>query len=195
MGGCNWPFLSPFRFSRGNTVSDRSYKQRQGRKFRLELLESRRICPAPAESGLIMPRRVVPLARETIKGSLSGTATVVPITLSTGTVTAVSSGTLPVVGKVTLNSSDNYSVNKHHAIKYSHGSGIFADSSNDFIDVTFTGTGKVKGSSIFTFKLKGPISGGTGLFAGAKGKFTGTGSFDSATHAFSMNFKATLTQT
>ncbi len=194
MGDCIWPFLSLFRFSRGNTVSDRSYKQRQGRKFRLELLESRALLSAGGV-GANHGAEIVTLARETIKGSLSGTATVVPFTLSTGTVTAKSSGALPVVGNVTLNSSEHYSVNKHHAIKYSHGSGIFADSSNDLIDVTFTGTGKMKGSSIFTFTLKGPISGGTGLFAGAKGKFTGTGSFDSATHAFSMNFKATLTQT
>jgi len=47
----------------------------------------------------------------------------------------------------------------------------------------------------YVFSVKGPVSGGTDSFGGAKGSFTGTGSLDIETHAFSIKLTVTLTHT
>lgn len=49
------------------------------------------------------------------------------------------------------------------------------------------------GTADFTFSVKGPVSGGIGAFAGAKGKVTGTSSLNVGTSDFSVKLTVTLT--
>jgi len=173
-------------------MSNLSHKVPRSRKFRLELLESRELLSA---AGLPAHQiaDVSPLARthrEIIKGSLSGQESVHPITISQGTASFRGSGTTTVLGSVTFNGSVSYSVNKHHALKYTNGVGTLADLSGDQIDVSFSGSGRQTGLADFTFSVKGPVTGGTGMLAGAAGSFTGKGSFNSG--ALSITLTATL---
>ncbi len=46
--------------------------------------------------------------------------------------------------------------------------------------------------SKLNFSVKGPVSGGTGTYAGAAGSFTGTGSLNIETNAFSIKLTVTL---
>jgi len=177
-------------------MSDRNHKLPRSRRFRLELLESRELLSAiglPSHGAA----EVSPLVKkkpEIIQGSASGLGKLTLITSTTGTLTATSTGTATVLGAVTVKSSDSFSANRKHVLKYTHGVGSIANLSVGSIDVTFTGTGRETGV-ISTFSVKGPVTGGAGQFAGAKGSFTATGSFNDITDAFSMSFKATLTRT
>ncbi len=173
-------------------MSSLNHKRRRSRSIRLELLESRELLSAvglPAHQAA----EVAPLAKisvKTLKGSLSGRAVVTPVSITQGTVSLSASGT----GGFDFTGSDDYSVNKKHAIKYTSGVGILSGSGGDQVDVSFTGSGKETGVASFTFSVKGPVKGGAGTFAGAAGKFTAKGSFDGATGVLSVNYTVKFTR-
>jgi hypothetical protein len=176
-------------------MSDPNHKPRRNRRFRVEILESRDLL-----SGIGVPSHgaaeVSPLARpagKTFTVSLSGQGSLSPISSTRGTLTGEASGTAPLFGPVTAHSTASYAAQKHGAIKYTHGVATVTDSKGDVINVTFTGSGHAKGTTQFNYSVKGPVKGGVGLFAGAAGKFTATGTFNAASGAFTMNAKVTLT--
>jgi len=172
-----------------------SHKRLRSRTLQLELLESRELLSVVALP--VQPaQEISPLKRsqpETIKGTLSGQGYVIPITTSQGTTHFGASGSTTVLGSATLAGSDSYSLNKHHAVKYTNGEATITDLSGDHINVSFSGSGHKVGVADFTFSVKGSVIGGTGAFAGAKGKVTGTGSLNVETSVFSIQLTVTLT--
>jgi hypothetical protein len=175
-------------------VSKLNHKLLRSRRFQLELLESRELLSVVALPDL-QAAEVSPLKQtqpETIKGTLSGRAHLVPITFTKGTTTFKAGGTTSVLGSTTLTGSVAYSTNKHLVVNYTKGVATLADLSGDQIKVSYTGSGHVVGVGDFTFSVNGSVTGGTGKFAGAKGKFTATGSNDLG--AFSIQLTVTLTK-
>ncbi len=162
--------------------------------FQPELLESREllstIVPAGHQHADVMPlaKKAKPVV---IKGSMSGTALVSATTSLTGTTSFGATGLLSILGESSLAGSDSYAIT-HTKIKYTNGSATLTDSSGDRINATFTGSGKVTSATTFTLKTKGTVTGGTGAYAGAVGKYTSSGTFDSATGAFTIT-KLTVT--
>jgi hypothetical protein len=120
-----------------------------------------------------------------IEGSMSGTALVSATSSLTGTTTYSATGLLSTLGNSSLAGSDSYAVT-HTRVKYTDGSATLADSSGDRINAIFTGTGKVTGATTYTLKTKGTVTGGTGVYAGASGKYASSGTFDSATGVFTI---------
>lgn len=178
-------------------MSDLNHKLRRSRRFRLELLESRELLSgvglAARQAAEISPLKAK--THEIITGSLSGQGSVVPITLLRGTTSFHSSGTMTVLGPATLDGSVSYSANKLHIVKYASGVGTLADASGDDINISYSGTGRDVGAGDFTFSVKGSVTGGTGIYSGAKGSLTGKGSLDAETGVFSIQLTTTLTHT
>ncbi len=171
-------------------------KQRRAYMFRPELLERRELLSTivpPAHR----PADVVPLAKahkEVIKGSMTGTGSIVVITSLTGTEKFTATGTLTTLGAASLTGSNSYAAT-HNKIKYTNGTATLVDASGDTIIATFTGTGKALSTTNFTFKSKGRVTGGTGLYAGAAGTISDSGSQNIATGAFSITLTVTLKHT
>jgi len=120
---------------------------------------------------------------------------VTPITNSKGTAFFDSSGTTTVLGSATFYGFVPYFANKRHAVRYARGVGVLQDLSGDKIVVSFSGYDRDTGAPDFTFSVKGSVRGGTGNYAGAEGPFTGTGSLNSATGAFSIQLTVKLAPT
>ncbi len=169
------------------------HKRLRSRRFRLELLESRELLsviglpdhPAAAIAPLAKPKG------ETITGTMSGGATLHPTSLTQGTTKFTATGNTTVLGSTTLSGSVAYSTNKQHVITYTKGTATLVGASGD-ITVSYTGSGKVVAAGDFTFSVKGSVTGGTGTFAKAAGKFSASGSNDLG--AFSIQLTATLTK-
>jgi len=126
---------------------------------------------------------------------LSGQGSVTPITNRKGTAFFSSSGTTTVLGSATFDGFVSYFANKRHAVRYARGVGVLQDLSGDKIVVSFSGYDRDTGAPDFTFSVKGSVRGGTGNYAGAEGPFTGTGSLNSATGAFSIQLTVKLAPT
>jgi hypothetical protein len=175
-------------------MRSRNQRLRRSRRFQLELLESRELLSAvglPAHQAA----EVSPLARisiKTVKGTLSGQSVLKPVTVSQGTASLHASGTGEFADE--FSGTDNYSANKKLVIKYTNGVGILSDQSGDQINVTFTGKGRDTGGANFTFSVKGPVKGGAGMFTGAAGKFTATGTLNGLTGALSINYTVKFTR-
>jgi len=184
-------FLSKVQFPNGDAM--RSHKRLRSRRVQLELLESRELLSV-AGLPLQPATEISPLAKikETITGSMSGQAHTVPITFTTGTTNFEATGNTTVLGSTTLTGSVAYSTNKHHVLSYTKGVATLTDLSGDQIKVSYTGSGKVLAVGDFTFSVKGSVSGGSGKFTGAVGKFSATGSNDLG--AFSIKLTVTLTK-
>jgi hypothetical protein len=168
---------------------------RQSRRFQLELLETRELLSVVGLP-VLRAAEISPLAKakgETIKGTLSGQGYVVPISTSQGTTYFTASGSTTALGSTTLEGRVSYSVNKQHSLKYTNGVGTLADNSGDF-KVSFSGSGPKVVAGDYTFSVKASVIGGsgTGSFTGAAGSFTGTGSLNILTHAFSIKLTVTL---
>jgi hypothetical protein len=171
------------------------HKQRRARTFQPELLERRELLSAVGLPGH-QAADVAPLAKvpkETIKGTMIGTAVVSPITSLAGTTSFGAAGTLSILGVSSLAGSDSYKVTKHDTIKYTDGVSTLSDDIGDTITATFKGSGKEKSAVDFTYKDRGKVTGGTGAYAGATGTVTSSGTFNSLTGAFSITVKVTLT--
>jgi len=176
-------------------MSNHNHKVRRSRRFRLELLESRELLSAvglPAHQ-LADVSPLVKAHKEVIKGSLTGQGMASPINTFQGTTSFSSSGTTTVLGSATFKGSVSYSANARHAIKYTMGVGTLADLSGDQINVTFAGSGRNTSMGDFTFSVQGPVSGGTGTFAGAAGSFKAKGTLVGV--VFSVNLTVTLKHT
>jgi len=156
------------------------------------------ITPMASPTPITPPSQVTPVLppphrRETITGSLSGQGSVTPITNSKGTAFFYSSGTTTVLGSATFDGFVSYFANKRHAVKYTKGVGTLADLSGDKIIVSFSGYERDTGAPDFTFSVKGSARDGIGEYAGGvEGPFTGTGSLNSATGAFSIQLTLKL---
>ena len=178
-------------------MSDLNHNHRRNRRFRLEFLECRELLSTfahPAHPAV----DVSPLARghsEIIKGTLTGTGTLAPVSISAGTARFRATGNLTILGAASLVSSDSYSVSRNHKIKYSNGAATLTDSSGDTIIASFKGSGKATSAGIDTFKVKGPVTGGSGLYAGAAGRVSASGSLSVGTRAFSITLTLTLKHT
>ena len=173
-------------------MSTHKRQLRQKRTFRLELLESRELLSAVG-----LPRQsaaeIAPLAKsghEVLKGTLTGKGVIRPITTFTGTSSFSSSGS--VIGPSSFDGSVSYTANKKLAIKYSHGTGTLANSGGDAINVSFTGSGHETGV-VFSYSQKGKVTGGAGIYAGAKGSFAAKGTLNGASGAFTITLTITLT--
>ncbi|MGZ5972701.1 MAG: hypothetical protein ACXWPK_04705 [Isosphaeraceae bacterium] len=158
------------------------------------------ITPMASPTPVTPPSPVTPVVppphrRKTITGSLSGQGSVTPITNSKGTAFFDSSGTTTVLGSATFYGFVPYFANKRHAVRYARGVGVLQDLSGDKIVVSFSGYDRDTGAPDFTFSVKGSVRGGTGNYAGAEGPFTGTGSLNSATGAFSIQLTVKLAPT
>ena len=107
---------------------NRNQNQRRSRAFRLEFLESRELLSSVVSlahrSAEVIPLRKV--AKETIQGALTGEGFVSPTSVTKGSVTEHASGMVTVLGQVALNASNNYSINKRNAVKYSGGTGTLS---------------------------------------------------------------------
>ncbi len=171
-----------------------SHKQRRQRTCRLESLESRELLSTFAHPA----HRVADVSsfanvhRQIIKGSMSGTGFLVPVSISTGTARFIATGSLTILGEAALASGDSYSVTRSRKVKYTNGAATLSDSSGDTITASFKGSGKATNAGIDTFKVKGPVTGGTGLYAGAAGKLSASGSLNLGTRAFSITLTVTL---
>jgi hypothetical protein len=129
-----------------------------------------------------------------IKGSLTGTLRVPSIGSSSGTASFSATGTLTILGESAVAGSDSYSAIRHK-VKYTNGFLTVVSSSGDRITTSFKGSGKTTATGIDTFKVKGPVTGGTGLYVGAAGKAVASGSFNAATGAMSFTLDITLKHT
>jgi hypothetical protein len=119
---------------------------------------------------------------------------VTPITNRKGTAFFSSSGTTTVLGSATFDGFVWYFANKRHAVKFTNGVGTLADLSGDKIIVSFFGS--ERDPSDFTFSVKGSARDGLGEYAGGvEGPFTGTGSLNTATGAFSIQLTVKLAPT
>lgn len=129
------------------------------------------------------------MTKTVLSGSLSGQGVVKPISISKGTTTFTSSGS--VIGPSTFDGGSAYSLNKGRTIKYTGGTAILADSSGDAIDASYSGSGKQTGGTS-TFSMTGSVKGGAGKYAGAKGTVSAKGTFAPVTGAFSVSLKIVL---
>jgi len=121
---------------------------------------------------------------------------VTPITNAKGTAFFYSSGTTTVLGSAWLYGFVPYFANKRHAVRFAGGVGVLQDLSGDKIVVSFSGYDRDTGAPDFTFSVKGSARDGIGEYAGGvEGPFTGTGSLNSATGAFSIQLTVKLAPT
>jgi hypothetical protein len=103
-------------------------------------------------------------------------------------------GTTKTFGQLTMVAHDTTTV-KHHGkkatVSFTDGTGTMTDVLGDQFFFTFSGKGPLTSSASFTINEVGAITGGTGLAAGAKGRFTGvvTGSFISDTITITVDGK------
>ncbi len=93
---------------------------------------------------------------------------------------------------ITDRAQPNFGTIELHVLSYTKGVATLTDLSGDQIKVSYTGSGKVVAVGDFTFSVKGSVSGGTGKFAGAVGKFSASGNDDLG--AFSIKLTVTLTK-
>ena len=126
------------------------------------------------------------------QGSDSGSFVVSPFTLpagcpSTGPLvltqdTARGHGNLPILGKYTLAAQEVINL---ATFEVTQGSYAIIAANGDAIFGTYSGQaiGDPNNPAAFTYNVTGPITGGTGRFAGATGSmtFNGAGAFTSAT--------------
>jgi hypothetical protein len=174
-------------------MSHLKYTRRRERVFQPELLESRELLSTVLPAGH-QHADVMPLAKArpvVIKGSMSGTALVSSISSLTGTSSFGATGLLSVLGESSLTGSESYAIT-HTRIKYTDGSATLIDPSGDRLSASFTGSGKLTGGTTYSFKTKGTVTGGTGAYAGAVGKYTSSGTFDVSSGAFTIT-KLTMT--
>jgi hypothetical protein len=127
---------------------------------------------------------------------LSGQGSVTPITNRKGTAFFYSFGTTTVLGSAWFYGFVPYFANKRHAVRYARGVGVLEDLSGDKIVVSFSGYDRDTGAPDFTFSVKGSVRDGLGEYAGGvEGPFTGTGSLNTATGAFSIQLTVKLAPT
>ncbi len=188
-------------------MRNQTHEPRRSRTSRLEFCESRQL-QSTVSAPLARTVEVSPMAKahgETIKGSMSGTCSLSgsssmsgvfqheSINSTVGTGIFVATGSLTILGQASLTGSDSYSLS-HHEAKYTHGSVTVSDTGGDQITASFEGSGKASTTGKDTFKVRGPVTGGAGTYAGAAGKFSASGSFNSQTDEFSIKLTIKLDQ-
>lgn len=179
-------------------MSDLAHKPRRNRTFRLECLESRELLstvPVPADHAVEVSSMA--RARETITGSMGGTLHFAQTTTKVGTASFQATGPFTILGPASLAGSVRYSASRRNGfeVKYGNGSVTLSDSSGDTITGSFKGSGNTSGTGVASFKVKGPVTGGTGLYRGAAGKLSASGSFIFAVDMFTITVTETLTRT
>jgi hypothetical protein len=174
------------------------HKPRRSRTFRLECLESRKLLSTiPVLADHTVEVSSMAKVRETITGSMGGPLHFAQTTAKVGTASFRATGSLTILGQASLAGSDNYSASRRNGfkVKYSNGSITLSDSSGDTITGSFKGSGSTSGTGLATFKVKGPVTGGTGLYSGAAGKVSASGSFIFAVDTFTITLTVRLTRT
>jgi hypothetical protein len=169
-------------------MSQLSHRRRRACVFQPELLESRELLSTIVAAS-VQHADVMPFAKArpvVIKGSMSGTSLVSASSSLTGTASFGATGLLSVLGTSSLAGSESYAIT-HTRIKYTSGSATLGDSSGDKIDASFIGSGRLTGVTTYSFKTKGTVTGGTGAYAGAVGKYSSSGTFDIATGSFTIS--------
>ena len=149
----------------------------------------------PLQLERLEDRTLLSTAVETIRGHATGTFVNVPLSLNPPAfmTTINGQGTAVGYGPVTALAHDTTTVTvrgKHATAVFSDGTGTLTDARGDEVFFTFTARGPF--TSPTTFKTSGVaiITGGTGLFAHAKGRITAHGTGDVATGAFSLDLVA-----
>ena len=176
-----------------DTMSNMNHNRRRRSTIRLETLESRELLSVVGLPGR-QHAEISPLARsktQVIKMTLTGQGAVVSSSTTHGTTYFRTAGTTNLLGPTTFDGQVSYSATSPKTVKYSHGLGTLADLNGDAINVSLSGTGKT--STNYPFTVKGPVTGGAGKYAGAKGSVTGKGTLNNTTHTFTVQLTVTLT--
>ena len=180
-------------------MSVRRNKRKQTRSFRLESLEDRSLLSAAIPShaaAQVQPMKAPKVVTQTLTGLIAGTfqkgaAHLVTIA-ATGNLTvegATPPGTVPVSvsGKYML-----LEIGRTSRWTISGGTTALTEthSVGDKINATFSGSGQ--GIFLFSFSVKGKITGGTGHFKGATGTFSGSGTADNVAGTFHEDVTLTV---
>jgi hypothetical protein len=111
------------------------------------------------------------------RGSLSGMATVTPLTPPNASVLIEGSGVAAQLGRFTLEVP--HLVNQ--ATRVAVGTYVFTAANGDTLTASFTGLATLVGPGVLSVSETATISGGTGRFAGASGNFSTERTFNVAT--------------
>ncbi|MGP0065943.1 MAG: hypothetical protein ACLQGP_20380 [Isosphaeraceae bacterium] len=166
-------------------MSLRETRTRRDRRFHCEFLEDRSLLSAgmPANVSVEIHDLKSKSVTQVIKGSINGYYAVNGA-LEVG---LKGNGMLSVMGETTITGEYKLGVNIHtHKSTASGGTATFSEG-NGTVSVSFSGSGKTK-NGVFGFSMKGKVTGGTGEFSGATGKFTTKGTSPTgAVGPFEMN--------
>lgn len=111
------------------------------------------------------------------RGTLSGTATVTPLTPPTASVLIEATGVAAQLGRFTLEVP--HLVNQ--ATRVAVGTYVFTAANGDTLTASFTGLATLVAPGVLSVSETATISGGSGRFAGAAGSFSTERTFTVAT--------------
>jgi hypothetical protein len=122
------------------------------------------------------------------KGSLSGTVTVTPINPPIASVLIEATGNATHLGHFTL--VVPHTVNQ--ATRVGAGTYVFTAANGDTLTADFTGQATLLAPGVLSTSETATITGGTGRFAGASGRFTAERTFFVATGMTTGSFEGTI---
>ena len=181
-------------------MSHHSHRTWRTSRPRLEIMESRELLSgigARAHAAVeVSPLAKKPAHVQIIKGSLAGQGVVTSGGDLQGQESLMAMGQSPSLGLLTFSGQLNYQVNGGgggHTVSYTGGSGTLTAQGGQIV-ASFSGSGKHTGPSAFSMSLKGSATGGTNAFARATGSFSGKGTIDDQSEAFSLSFTMKLSR-